>query len=577
MHTESKQVFFDPHGRRSRIVNISLFVFLVASLTIALIVLSKLFNAPLLPQLSIGTQNAIKFTKGSTRPTGNHSETSYSLLHNRHLPPSAGLSKRLAFFSPDIPGSTDSLRRNAKNLDGLIPEWLELKREDGSVFRAYRDVEKQLHSWLKSSANHLQVYPRLKNSLSPSATALVLATPSRRTKLISFISNYLKKYNYNGITLTFRNLPASSHHFLASFLRELKKKLLETGRIIILDGPTDIKNSRYQELARNTDYLLINTHNETEERDDPGPVASQGWFESKVSRQIAKIDRKKLIFSIGSYGYDWRETIEKRSIPVQEAWELMQRSRASLTFDPHTLNPSFKYNDDTGLAHDVWYLDGVTVFNQLKNALSQKPAAIALWQLGLEDASVWASFGRHSLPDRAALGGLVHPGAGDGFYSPLKRNVIFTSSKGNAGKRKLTYNENFGLIVDQSMERFPSRTKLTSWPLQGDKDIVLTFDDGPNDKYTEKILDILAEKSVKGSFFIVGKNAIGKSRIMKRLYDEGHDIGSHSFSHPNLFGATSSHIELELNATQSLIESQLGIRTILFRAPYTSSDFLNTS
>ena len=70
----------------------------------------------------------------------------------------------------------------------------------------------------------------------------------------------------------------------------------------------------------------------------------------------------------------------------------------------------------------------------------------------------------------------------------------------------------------------------------GDKPgkIALTFDDGPDPVWTPKILDILKQENVKATFFIVGENGQANPDLVKRIVAEGHEIGNHSFTHPNL-------------------------------------------
>ena len=65
-------------------------------------------------------------------------------------------------------------------------------------------------------------------------------------------------------------------------------------------------------------------------------------------------------------------------------------SEADITFDPETSNPHFSFMEDDGKRHDVWFLDGVTAFNEIHAADAYRPAGYALWRLGSEDASVWS-------------------------------------------------------------------------------------------------------------------------------------------------------------------------------------------
>src|SRR5436190_1811529 len=98
--------------------------------------------------------------------------------------------------------------------------------------------------------------------------------------------------------------------------------------------------------------------------------------------------------------------------------------------------------------------------------------------------------------------------------------------------------------------------------------VALTFDDGPDEEWTPKILDILKREQVPAAFFIIGQNGQANPNLVKRIIAEGHDLGNHSFTHPNLGEIPGRLTVLELNATQRLIESLTGRSTHLFRAPY---------
>ena len=98
--------------------------------------------------------------------------------------------------------------------------------------------------------------------------------------------------------------------------------------------------------------------------------------------------------------------------------------------------------------------------------------------------------------------------------------------------------------------------------------VAITFDDGPDPRWTPKILDILKAANVKAAFFLVGVNAERYPSLVRRIVDEGHEIGNHTYYHPNLALCWPEHIRLELNATQLLLETITGRATTLFRPPY---------
>jgi peptidoglycan/xylan/chitin deacetylase (PgdA/CDA1 family) len=100
--------------------------------------------------------------------------------------------------------------------------------------------------------------------------------------------------------------------------------------------------------------------------------------------------------------------------------------------------------------------------------------------------------------------------------------------------------------------------------------IALTFDDGPNATLTPKLLDLLAARHLKATFFVVGQNAADHPDILKRAVREGHEIGNHSWSHPNLGKMSDDAVRRELQKTDDAISAAIGKRPTLMRPPYGS-------
>jgi peptidoglycan/xylan/chitin deacetylase (PgdA/CDA1 family) len=100
--------------------------------------------------------------------------------------------------------------------------------------------------------------------------------------------------------------------------------------------------------------------------------------------------------------------------------------------------------------------------------------------------------------------------------------------------------------------------------------IALTFDDGPNATLTPKLLDLLAARHLKATFFVIGQNAADHPEILKRAVREGHEIGNHSWSHPNLGKMSDEAVRRELQKTDDAITAAIGKRPILLRPPYGS-------
>jgi peptidoglycan-N-acetylglucosamine deacetylase len=100
--------------------------------------------------------------------------------------------------------------------------------------------------------------------------------------------------------------------------------------------------------------------------------------------------------------------------------------------------------------------------------------------------------------------------------------------------------------------------------------IALTFDDGPNQKLTPRLLDLLAEHHIRATFFVVGENAAEYPEILQRAVREGHEIGNHTWSHPNLAKMSDENVRSQIKRTEEAITNAIGSRPTLFRPPYGS-------
>jgi len=97
--------------------------------------------------------------------------------------------------------------------------------------------------------------------------------------------------------------------------------------------------------------------------------------------------------------------------------------------------------------------------------------------------------------------------------------------------------------------------------------VALTFDDGPHPYYTEKILEILDSYSVKGTFFLVGKQAEKYPQLVRAIRDAGCEIGNHTYNHPRLIHLNAEEIRKEVESTTKLLENISGEKIKYFRPP----------
>ncbi|MFG1462553.1 polysaccharide deacetylase family protein [Xanthobacter sp. DSM 24535] len=98
--------------------------------------------------------------------------------------------------------------------------------------------------------------------------------------------------------------------------------------------------------------------------------------------------------------------------------------------------------------------------------------------------------------------------------------------------------------------------------------IALTFDDGPNPETTPKLLKILAERNIKATFFVLGTNAAAYPDVIRSIAAAGHEIGNHSWNHPQLPKLTLAAADKQIEDTAAAVESATGKKPIYLRPPY---------
>ena len=457
----------------------------------------------------------------------------------------------------------------------LIVEWLHLTGERTRIERDTRDREQLVRHWVRKNAPQLRLMPLVNNydetaqKWAVDATVAMLGSEESRQTFIDDLFKYVTADDHAGAVLDLEQIPADSMDDYVRLVEEIAQRFRARDLELLVAVPARDDAYAYDRLAAAADALIVMTYDEHHEHGDPGPLAGQGWFEQILDERFANIDGSKIIVSIGAYGYDWSEAGKGRDISVQEAWELLEESDTKLQFDSVSLNPTFSYLDDTeNKRHQVWFLDAVTGYNQIAAALAMKPRGLALWRLGTEDPGIWSAFARGRKPDTEALAATNTLRSGYDLLYKGEGEVLQVTGTHQPGRRTVSFDAAHNLITNQDVAVFPKSMTVTRWGARKDKVIAITFDDGPSREYTPQILDILAEKNVQATFFLIGSNAAVNRDLLRRIYAEGHDIGNHTFTHVNSAEVGSDHLTLELNATQRLFEATLGIRTELFRPPY---------
>ena len=108
--------------------------------------------------------------------------------------------------------------------------------------------------------------------------------------------------------------------------------------------------------------------------------------------------------------------------------------------------------------------------------------------------------------------------------------------------------------------------------IPAEKNIAITFDDGPRRETTERLLDGLAERGARATFFLIGKQIEGNEDLVGRMRNEGHQVGSHTWNHVRLTGASAETVRQEVGQTAAVLEALLGPGDYWLRPPYGAVD-----
>jgi len=468
------------------------------------------------------------------------------------------------YLSTDELGYPD-LKRVVSRLDWFVPAWMNLQ---GPSMSLADSVDRRAISAIAHSKPNVAILPLVQNASNAvwngPGMAELLADPLRRHILLGGIVHYLAANRFQGAVVDFESLPQGTYPDLQAFLGEMKTAFAPHGWLIVLASPFDDDTWPYAAYANLVNYTLLMAYDEHDDTGPPGSIAGEAWFEQNLDKRMAVLAPARTIIGIGNYGYDWSQG-PTQAMTFQDAVIAARDSQAHITFDDQANNPHFSYLEDDNSKHQVWFLDGVTAYDQIHAADSYQPAGYALWKLGSEDPSTWTVLGRrYGTP---APGGLRNIPTSQDVDFEGEGEILQVEAHPTPGARTVEIDRDTGDIDDENYTRLPTPYVIRQVGASRNK-LALTFDDGPDPEWTPQILDILKAEHVMATFFIIGENAQAYPQIVQRMINEGHDVGNHTFTHPNLADTPGAAVVLELNATQRLFQALTGRSLRLFRPPY---------
>jgi len=464
------------------------------------------------------------------------------------------------------PASMVSLRMHITHLTHLVPEWLILRNNKG-------DLDDQSDPTVMAIATQaklpiLALVTNYRDGWQPRDVHQILHDADARADLVDSIYSNLTEHHFAGVNIDFEELGPRDRGPFVAFMRQLRAKLEPAGLLLTESVPIDDPAYDLKQLAEVNDYLVPMVYDEHYQSGEPGPIASQAWFQKEIDRLGRIAAPAKMVVGIGNYGYDW--TIGGMGSTEAKFGEVMSqaaRNRVTVAWDSVMANPVFRYQSG-GRQHEVWFLDAVTGLNEARGVADGGFRGVALWRLGAEDPDVWNVLRPDGWPgtdyDGRQLAVLSAQKSVDEYGNGDVLRIVETPRDGS----RRVWRGADGRYAEQYGQA-PSYYTIEATGGQGDRKVLcLTFDDGPDPRYTPAILDVLRSRGVRATFFVIGANADQNIGLVQRAYAEGHDIGNHTYTHPNIALVSDERAALELSTTERIIENALGVSTVLFRPPY---------
>jgi peptidoglycan-N-acetylglucosamine deacetylase len=499
---------------------------------------------------------------------------------------------RAAFYVPWDAASFSSLRDYARQIDLLYPDWLHVLTSDGRLQGVddqtnkffdvvqnnhVRSVDDRVMPFLKTEDPAMEVFPMVNNFDGTEWVGGItdfLNNPASRSAFRQQVGMYLASDHFGGLIVDFEAFPSIGQPGYVALLNELSSDLHGHGMKLYVAVPAHNQEFDYAGIAVPADGVVVMNYDEHYPGAASGPVASQDWFVDNLKFAVKAIPREKIICAIANYGYDWvlkpktgklPHDARDSSVSVQEAWLAARDSDVDIVFDDDALNPHFSYLDERSLRHDVWFLDAVTALNHMRAAQMLGIQTFALWKLGGEDRTLWRVWDVPGDPGAAAKLRSVPPGQDVDMEG--QGEILRIEERPTPGVRDLTIDPHTKLITDENFQSLPEPYRVARYGYSPNK-VALTFDDGPDPEWTPKILDVLKREHATATFFLIGIQTDNFSSLAKRIYNEGNTIGNHTFTHPDVSNISTTHFKVELNLTERLFASLVGVRVTLLRPPY---------
>jgi peptidoglycan-N-acetylglucosamine deacetylase len=390
----------------------------------------------------------------------------------------------------------------------------------------------------------------------------LLASAGGRQALTDQILQAVNAAGGDGVNIDFEGLSGSQTAGFTAFVAGVADRLHATNRRLVVDIPVDHRAYDVSKLRGAADWLLLMAYDQHSLPGRPGPIAAYPWVRSAVQQLTREAGAGKVLLGLAGYGYDWGPG----SVEPLSFREAVQRARTpgTIRWDAASREPWYTYRAADGSMHTVWFSDAASLQPLVRETAADHLAGVGLWRLGTEDEGLWQLLdGVDSVPDALSTIsiGLTQIGQGE---------VAGVIGEDRTGRRAVTM-DGSDRVAAERYDALPSGALLQETSLRPGT-VALTFDDGPDPRWTPRILDILHAHHARATFFVIGAQAAQYPDLLRQTYADGDEVANHTYTHAaGLENAPAWRFSLELSLTQRVIEGATGHSATLFRYPYSDS------
>lgn len=465
-----------------------------------------------------------------------------------------------------------SLNNSCGVIDVLMPDWITIEADDKhhSVVAADKYVREAVDAYRAKDNTTKTLYVSTLLDISEGSTTALqhMVQPEISLGIADALVSAAQKFQAKGLCLNFSELTEEELTVLRPFLSTVSERLRSGGlqRCIVLSMGQNIWQD--QSLTQQFDNVVLKAFQEFWTGSPPSPIASDIWFEQTVKRALDVIGANRLTLALGNAAVEWtaRQPLPE-TMTYAQAIARLSDAGVKPVFSPQTGNSFASYRDGRG-SHKMWLADAASTHNQMRILKRLGVQSVAVWSLGTEDPGLWTALSYANGDPREMARNMteVHfdnyvDYSGEGAFLRVKEQP-------QVGVRKLEINPTTDRVENVTYWQMPRPYKLERYGKPQGKQLVMTFDDGPDERYTPAVLDTLKAHGIPGTFFVVGTRMMDEPGILQRIVDEGHEVGSHTFSHPRMDLISRSRTQLEHNMSARLLAGYTGLETILYREPF---------